>query len=275
MDPEALDRGVSVIEELGFRVRIGAAARQRRHYLAGDDAARARDLTELAADDGVAAIIAARGGYGCGRLLSLYDPAAFRRRPKAVVGHSDVTFLLNDLVRRAGLVTFHGPMVSWFDDKRAGAAALFDMLAGGTPPALEATDVFRDGEASGVLVGGCLAIVAATLGTPYQIDTRGRLLFLEDVNEAPFRLDRMLTQLRQAGVLDGIAGLIFGEMPGCFREDSEVTLADVVAGVCGDAEYPIVAGVPSGHGSGRGTLPLGMSARLAGARLHWQELPVA
>ena len=270
IDDAALQRGVAFLEAAGFRVRLGAAVAERVRYLAGSDAARAEDLAVMVRDPSVAAVFAARGGYGSGRLLPRLDPRLFRAHPKAVVGHSDLTFLLNDLVQRAELVSFHGPMVSWFAEKPEAVSDLLTRLAGGGADSAEAPLVLREGRADGPLIGGCLSIVTAMLGTRFAVETKGRLLFLEDVNEQPFRIDRMLTQLKQAGAFDGIAGILFGEMPGCF-EDAGVTLADLVADICGDGDYPIVSGLPSGHGSGTLTLPLGLPARLSGSTLTFLE----
>jgi len=259
-----------MLEARGFRVRVGENLGARRDYLAGGDAERAADLEAAVRDPAVAAIFAARGGYGCGRLLPWLDLKAFRRARKAVVGHSDVTFLLGALVQRSGLVAFHGPMVAGFPERPEALDALLFLLEGSAPPSATAAAVIREGAGEGVLVGGCLSIVAAMVGTPYALRTEGCLLFLEDTNEPPFRIDRMLTQLKQAGCLDHLAGLVFGEMPRCF-EGGGPTLGEIVEDVCGETGYPVVAGVPSGHGSGTVTLPLGCRARLEGAELRFLE----
>jgi muramoyltetrapeptide carboxypeptidase len=134
----------------------------------------------------------------------------------------------------------------------------------------------QPGIAEGTLVGGCLSAIVATIGTPHEIVTEGRLLFLEDVNEKPFRIDRMLTQMRQAGLLDNVAGVIFGEMAGCTAgPDEAVTVRDVIREAFGDSTYPIAFGLASGHGMGSVTLPLGIRARLAGERLVLLESPLA
>jgi muramoyltetrapeptide carboxypeptidase len=270
VDEAALRGGIDLLERAGFRVRLGDAVLACERYLAGDDVRRAADWHAMVDDDDVAAVFCARGGYGSGRLLPLLDVDRLRHRPKAFVGHSDATFLLNDLLQRAGVVTFHGPMVSFFARQPDCLVHLLPLLEGEPPPTLTADEVWREGEAEGVVVGGCLSIVAASMGTPYAVDTRGAFLFLEDVNERPYRVDRMLTQLRQAGALDEIAGLIFGEMPGTF-DDGDVTLADVVQDVCGDLGVPMVAGVPSGHGRGLLTLPFGVRTRLCGAEIAFLE----
>lgn len=277
VDESSLNSGVGMLERAGLRVRLAAAATQKSGYLAGSDQQRVADLHDMFRDGEVKAVIAARGGYGSGRLLPLFDPGVARQHPKIFVGHSDLTFLLNDLVQRAELVTFHGPMVAGLQTRPQAAAFLLAMLSGdrtGWQQAAQA--VVRPGNAEGLLVGGCLSVVVATLGTPYATDTRGRLLFLEEVNEKPFRIDRMLTQLRQAGVLDGVAGVIFGEMSGCVAADNErVSVRDVIAEAFTDARYPVIFGLPSGHGDGTLTLPLGLHARLAGERLTLLESPVA
>jgi len=242
----------------------------RRGYLAGSDAERAADWHAMVADGGVDAIFAARGGYGSGRLLPRLDADLLRRHPKAIVGHSDLTVVLNDMLQRAGVVTFHGPMVSWFAERPESTAALLALLAGEGPAQLETEEVWVEGEAEGMLAGGCLSLVAAMVGTPHAVETRGRLLFLEDVNEKPYRVDRMLTQLRQAGALDGVAGLLFGEMPNCF-EGEEVCLREVALDLCGDLGVPIAAGLPSGHGRGLVTLPFGVRARLRDRSLTFLE----
>lgn len=259
-----------MLEAEGFAVRLGSAVLDRRSFLAGSDEARAADWRAMLLDPEVKAVFAARGGYGSGRLLSLVDPAWARTAPKAVVGHSDLTFLLNDLVQRSGLVAFHGPMVSWFEERPEATAGLLALLRGEDAPEIQCGEVWREGRAEGALVGGCLSIVAALLGTPYQIETRGRILFLEDVNEPPYRVDRMLTQLAHAGVFDEVAAVAFGEMPNCF-DGEDACLADLAVAAVGDRRIPLVAGLPSGHGRGLVTLPLGVRVRLDGDRLRRLE----
>ena len=277
VEETALLAGVHVLEQAGCRVRLGAAVLHRYGYLAGTDRARADDLHAMLRDPEVKAIIAARGGYGSGRLLPLLDPSLVRAHPKIFVGHSDLTFLLNALVRDAELVTFHGPMVAGFAAQPAGAEALLALLGGDRVGWNQAAaSVVQPGMAEGPLVGGCLSIVVSMLGTPHAIDTRGRLLFLEDVNEKPYRVDRMLTHLRQAGAFDGVAGVIFGEMEGCDAPGTApVSVREVIAEAFADAPFPVAFGLPSGHGLGSLTLPLGIRARLAGERLTLLESPLA
>lgn len=277
VDAAAVATGVHALEQLGFRVQVGNAVFQRAGYLAGRDGERLDDLVEMFRNPEVKAIVGARGGYGSGRLLPLLDPALAREHPKIVVGFSDLTFLLNDLLQRAGLVTFHGPMATSLAEHPQAAARLARALTGDRRDwNLSARDVIQPGTAEGVTVGGCLSVLVAMLGTPYAVETDGRILFLEDANEKPFRVDRMLTQLRQAGKLERVAGVVFGEMPGCVAHPEEaVTVRDVVAEAFAGADYPVAFGLPTGHGVGSVTLPLGIRARLAGERLTLLESPLA
>jgi muramoyltetrapeptide carboxypeptidase len=276
VDVAAVAAGAQLLERAGFKVRIGETVGKQAGYLAGTDAERLAELQALFADRSVRAIIAARGGYGSGRLLPRFDVEAARRHAKLFVGYSDLTFLLIELVQRANLVVFHGPMVADFVANPSGAEALLRMLSGDrTGWNLRAREIVQPGTGEGVIVGGCLSILVAGLGTPHAVDTKGRLLFLEDVNEKPFRIDRMLTQLRQAGKLDGVAGVLFGDMTGCGHAGDAVTVRDVIREAFAGARYPVVFGLPTGHGGGTATLPLGVRARLAGERLHLLESPLA
>ncbi|MBI4516101.1 MAG: LD-carboxypeptidase [Deltaproteobacteria bacterium] len=277
VDAAALATGVHTLEQLGFRVQLGPAVFRRAGYLAGHDRERLADLIAMWENPEVKAILAARGGYGSGRLLALLDPALARTYPKIIVGFSDLTFLLNDLVQRAELVTFHGPMAVSLAQQPEVAERLARTLAGDRRDwNLSASEVIQPGTAEGIIIGGCLSVLVAMLGTPYDIDTAGRLLLLEDHNEKPYRIDRMLTQLRQAGKLEAVAGVVFGEMPGCTANPNEaVTVRDVIAEAFADADYPVALGLPTGHGAGTATVPLGVRARLAGERLTLLESPLA
>jgi len=249
VEEERLDAGVRALESWGFRVVLGAAARRRRGYLAGTDAERLHDLQTMLDDPEVRAIFCARGGYGSQRVVPSLDFSALVRAPKAVVGYSDATALLT-AIGGAGVVAFHGPMVA--SDLARGITdrstiRLQRMLS--DPEyvwELEAPVGIRPGRGEGHLVGGCLSVLASTLGTPYAVEPAGCVLFLEDVHEWPYRLDRLLTQLRQTGKLDGLAGLVFGTMAGCRVLDG-IGALDVVRDLFEDAPYPVGFGVPAGH----------------------------
>jgi muramoyltetrapeptide carboxypeptidase len=276
VDGAAVEAGVRLLERAGYRVTVGAGVGKQAGYLAGSDAERLADLDAMFADRNVRAVLAARGGYGSGRLLPQLDLEQARRQAKIVVGYSDITFLLTELVQRANLVVFHGPMVADFAANPNGAETLLRLLGGDrTLWNLRAREIIQPGTTEGVIVGGCLSILVAGLGTPYAVETKGRLLFIEDVNEKPYRVDRMLTQLRQAGKLDGVAGVMFGDMTGCGHAGDAVTVRDVIREAFTGARYPVVFGLPTGHGGGTATLPLGVRARLAGERLNLLESPLA
>ena len=276
VDEINLNAGVRVLEAAGFRVRVGAAARKKHGYLAGTDAERLADLNEMLRDPEVRGIVTARGGYGSGRLLPGIDLAAAAADPKIFVGHSDITFLLSVLLEEANLVVFHGPMVASLAHQPEAAVHLTSVLRGERLVWHHAAQsVIQGGIAEGVLSGGCLSILVAMLGTPWLPETRDRILFLEEVNEKPYRIDRMLTQLRHAGLFDDVAGVIFGEMDGCAAGPNErVTVRDVIAEAFAAAPYPVAFGLPSGHGRGTLTLPFGIRVRQAGERLTLLESPL-
>jgi muramoyltetrapeptide carboxypeptidase len=249
VDRERLTRGVRTIEAWGLRVEVGSAVLDRQAYLAGADGARLADLGRMLDDPRIRAIFCARGGYGSQRILPCIDRGAFRRQPKPIIGYSDATALLNVAVE-AGVLAVHGPMVA--DDIARGLTArsarhLWSLLS--DPDwrwEAEAPETIRPGRARGRLLGGCLAVLASTLGTPWAPDTEGAILFLEDVAERPYRLDRLLTQLKQSGKLDRVAGLVFGTMAACPPVDG-VRPLDVVRECCADLPCPIAFGMPAGH----------------------------
>jgi muramoyltetrapeptide carboxypeptidase len=263
---DALAAGVAWLEAAGFRVRLGKHVLARRRYCAGDPAVRLADLEEMLRDADVGAVMCARGGYGTAHLLPLLDPGLFARHPKLVIGYSDVSPLLGFIVERAGVVALHGPMVA--ADLARGlsdhaAARLRTLLAApaagwGEP----IVDVLVEGVAAGRLVGGCLSSLVALLGTPYAIETDGAVLFLEDVAERPYRIDRMLTHLKLAGKLDRVAAVVLGAFADCDGPGEDDRTADVLRDFFADAAYPVVAGFPAGHLSENLPFTLGLPLRV-------------
>lgn len=274
---EELIAGCSVLRQLtGWPVE--SSCTEPNGEFAGTPEARAAALTGFWKREDVGAILCARGGYGSNYLLPLLDLAAFKAFPKAFVGYSDNTSLLLALDRH-GLVCFHGPMVaSDFSSGRADAVSFSAALSGQPLDfSFSATSGVRsiiDGEAHAPITGGCLSVVVTSLGTPWEIQTEGRILFLEDVNEKPFRIDRMLMHLLLAGKFHGVRGIIFGAMCGCEPlTANEETLPQLIHRILGGLGVPIVLGVPSGHvHSGNLTLPFGVPAQLgssaSGVRLQ-------
>jgi muramoyltetrapeptide carboxypeptidase len=269
-DRSDFDAGVAELKALGFEPQFEDDVFARNTYVAGSAATRAAAIRRAWNDPGIAALIAVRGGYGSVQTLPLLDRDEIRRTPKAVVGYSDITSLLTFLTLQCGLVSFHGPMLAG----RLGRGtdgydrqSFLDCLTRPEPIGEMAPDglgVVRAGDASGMLIGGTLAQLVASLGTPYAFDPPpNHILFLEEVGERPYRLDRMVTQLRLAGLLARAAGIIVGELPRCDEPGGEPRARDVVARLLQDFPGPVVIGFPSGHTTGPAwTLPFGVRARL-------------
>jgi muramoyltetrapeptide carboxypeptidase len=266
-----LERGVGVLVAMGYRVKVSERALDRTGIFAGSDDDRARELNAFFTDPEIKAIFSARGGYGCGRLLPLVDFEAISRRPKIFLGFSDATFLLNAMVDRARTVAFHGPMVAMdFANglTRKSLEHLARLLSGETRTfELEARDALRPGAAEGELVGGCLSVVVAALATPFAPQFDGRILFLEDTGEKAYRIDRMLVQMRQAGVFDRVAGVVFGAIrPVDGSEQERARIAEFVAEEMAGLKCPVLFGIEAGHGTENLTLPFGVRARIESSR---------
>ncbi len=265
-DPMRVARSVALLESWGLGVRTLPENAPRR-YMSGSDSARGNHLEELFASAEVRAVLAARGGYGCSRLLETFDVELARRDRKIVVGFSDLTLLLNRLVSEASMVCYHGPMpAADLINYTPAAQERFRRFLFGEDDWWDGsfTESWRPGSGEGPLIGGCLSVLVTTLGTPYEIDTRGCLLFLEDVAEKPYRIDRMLTHLRHAGKLDQVAGVAFGPMLDCDDGQGPGVLREITMEVLAGTAYPVVYGVDAGHGSNNAVLPLGCRARLDG-----------
>jgi len=270
VDPARLDQGLAALRALGFEVRASPGLRDRSRFAAGDVERRLAELHGLFADDAVAGIVCARGGAGAGWLLPRLDAELLRAHPKAFIGYSDIT-LLHLYLNRLGLVTFHGPMVAW--ELATGAfdrASFLSAVTGEGGPYVSDPDdlvALRPGTAEGVLRGGCLSLLAVAAGTPWALEAGGEpvLLFLEDVDEKPYRIDRLLMQLRLSGALEGVAGIVFGDMKGCAPAlDADYALEDVILEALAGVDVPIALGLSSGHTRHPFvTLPFGVRARLA------------
>ncbi|HEY6420895.1 MAG TPA: LD-carboxypeptidase [Candidatus Binataceae bacterium] len=273
VEREHLERGVNVLASMGFRVKVSERALSRSGILAGDDRERAAELQAYFADPEVKAIFGARGGYGCGRLLPMLDFAAIARTPKPFIGFSDATFLLTALVDRCAMVSFHGPMVA-MDFAHGLTPRSFEHLRGLLAGEIREFElegrevVHRGATAEGEITGGCLSVVVAMLGTPYAPDFSGKILFLEDTGERAYRIDRMFVQLRQAGVLEQVAGIAIGAIrPVDGSADEQRLIARFVAEQTEGLGIPVLYGIEAGHGTENLTIPFGVRARIdAGAR---------
>jgi len=265
--PELLAEGCRELERLGFRTLYRPGITTSYRYFAGTVERRAAEFLEMVRNPEVRAIFCARGGYGSGRIIPYLEPELLRANPKIINGSSDITALLA-LLDRNGLAGFHGPMVATAirqGDAGYDRSLLLDVMRGKRVRfPLAGTQVLRPGAAEGRLIGGCLTLVLATLGTAYEIDTEDSILVLEDQDTKPYQVDRMLTQLLQAGKLDTVRGFVFGEMLNCMQHtDQGYSLEDVVMDVLGDTAVPILYGFPTGHTSRANVIvPFGVRARV-------------
>lgn len=277
--------GCNALRAMGYKVVFDESIFDRDLYFAGSAERRARELESMFTRDDVDAIVCARGGYGANYLLPLLDVKKIAAHPKIFIGYSDVTSLMTYLYDSVGLVTFHGPMVAKDFAKQDGAepgswaAALAGADSAFNFVVDSAMQPLVPGSAEGMLYGGCLSMLAASLGTPYEIHTEGTILFIEDVATKPYQIDRMLMQLKLAGKFKAVRGMVFGEMFDCLQPGNQAyTLQEVIMRVVGDLGIPVAYGLRSGHVSRSNiTLPVGVPARLevntSGARLSVTESP--
>ncbi|MFV2083118.1 S66 peptidase family protein [Micromonospora sp. LOL_021] len=266
---EPVERGMAVLAGWGLHPRLARHALGRHGYLAGTDWQRAADLAEAFADPAVRGIVCARGGYGTQRVVDLLDMAAVRRDPKVVCGYSDITALHLALWRGARLATVHGPVAAWDDERTpaVSAGSLRRALMEPVPtvvtrsPDEAGAAVLVPGRADGILLGGNLTVLAASVGTADLPDLTGAILLIEEIGEPPYRVDRLLTQLRRAGALDGLAGVAVGQFTDC-ADRHGVDVAQVLAERLGDLGVPVLGGLPLGHGQTPRAVGLGVPAAL-------------
>lgn len=268
---ELLAKGSETLELLGYKPFFLESVLDQDLYFAGSVDRRVGELEEMFARDDVRAVICARGGYGANYLLGKLDPAKIRGKPRIFVGYSDITSLLTCFADSAGFVTFHGPMVtkdfvvsdgvdlpSW--KAALGGVAEWELSSASGSGVVGLVE----GAAEGVLYGGCLSILVASLGTPYEIRTAGTILFLEDIAAKPYQIDRMLVQLKLAGKLKDVKGIVFGEMLDSTQTQDQVyMLQQVILRIVGELRVPVAYGLRSGHVTRKNiTLPFGVRASL-------------
>lgn len=260
-------KGIHALESLGFKTFYRKDIFDQNRYLAGTDERRAQEFTELITNKSVSAIMFARGGYGSQRVIPLLKKEVLSSHPKPVIGFSDITPLLAFLRQSCNIPTFYGPVITQLGaakDEESGRS-LFSAL---TSPTLEnipmgKTKILKPGEAEGPLVGGCLSLINSSMGTSYELGTDGAILFIEEVNEKVYVLDRMLTQLKNSGKLGNARGIIFGSIipPDDEPHDIEPMIRDVLNGF----EGPVLTDFPAGHGESFITLPLGVTVKIEAA----------
>ncbi len=273
-DTTTLTEGIKYIESLGFEVVVGESCNSKYGYLAGSDEVRARDINKMFADSTIKGIFCARGGYGVHRILDKIDYGMIKQNPKFFCGYSDITGLHLAINQICGLVTYHTPMATTEMYKKQDELTTADferfVFEGVTKrelqniPREESVKTLVGGEAKGVLVGGNLSLVADLIGTPYEVDTKGKILFLEDVEEAPYAIDRKLMQLKLAGKFDDCAGVILGGYTDCNADEGKpsLTLDEIFKDVLGDINKPVVYGFNCGHCMPTTSIPLGVEISL-------------
>lgn len=263
---EAITKSRSALEAMGFRVKVGATATAKSGYLAGDDGFRAKEFVDFITDPEVKAIVALRGGWGCARMLPMIDMSIIPDNPKIICGFSDITTLLLAIYRQTGLVTFHGPVgnSTW---EGATTTNFLDVVQARKSPLVLSNPemkVVAQGYGSGTLIGGNLSILCSLIGTSFLPDFKGAILFLEETEEEPYRVDRLLTQLSLCGILDKLSGVVFGTCAKCEAEepDKSFTLDEVLDHHFKSRNYPVVKGFAIGHIKDKFTLPVGVHAEL-------------
>lgn len=271
----AIERAKAEMERMGYRVKLGVSCGAKYGYLSGTDALRAQDVNDMFRDPEVDAVFCVRGGYGTTRMLDLLDYDVIRENPKIFAGYSDITAMQIAMLKNCGLATFAAPMpVSDFSSAPLDAFSLSSMLhvLGEAKPAGELRNsegyherkTINPGSCEGMLVGGNLMLITSLLGTPYELDTKGRILFIEEIGEHTYCIDRMLTQLRLAGKLDDCAGIIFGDFRNCEIEFKEYgfTIEEIIRDVAAPCGKPIFTGFQAGHCNPKITLPYGALCRM-------------
>ncbi|WP_211748253.1 LD-carboxypeptidase [Paenibacillus sp. Marseille-Q4541] len=271
-DPVEMERAAGYLIQLGLRVELGHSLYRQHGYLAGTDEERARELNDMFRNPEIKAIICARGGYGTARIVDLLDYETIKANPKIFWGFSDITFLHQAIYKQTGLVTFHGPMLTSLCAESLHPFTLsgFHQLFHPTPVQytedISELTTLVEGTASGVVVGGNLSLIVSSLGTPHEIDTKDRLLLMEDIDEEPYRIDRMLNQLLQAGKLKDAAGIIVGDFHECEPQRKiSFSLEEVIIHYLKKAGKPALAGFCIGHCSPNIAIPLGLEAELSTA----------
>ncbi len=269
---ERLALGIDMLKSWGLRPVIAPGATEQQGYLAGSDDVRLAGLNTALRDPEIRGVICIRGGYGAQRIVDGLDIAAVRADPKVLAGFSDITALQLALWVHAGVAGVHGPMVAW-NAERTGdisAASLRSALMSTddvvltTRPEEETGPLRVGGAVAGTLIGGNLCLIAATVGTSDMPDLTGAILLLEEVDEPPYKVDRMLTHLRRSGALAGVAGVAVGQFTGC-TDGWKIPIADVLLERLGDLGVPILGGLPIGHGQEQLTVPVGTPAVLDAA----------
>jgi muramoyltetrapeptide carboxypeptidase len=271
-----LSQSIEALEAMGYHVKTGFNALKRHYYLAGSDEQRAEDLMWAFSDDSIDAVFASQGGYGAARLLKYLDFEVIRKHPKIFMGYSDITSLHLAIAKETGLITFHGPSALSFGsdamtdyrltgiEKALMQSAPIGVIGKGSLP--KAIVKLNGGSAEGELIGGNLSLVCASLGTPWEINTKGKVLFLEDIEVEPWQMDHLLTHMMNAGKFEDAAAIVIGECKACEPYEhrpgfpNQCSLENLIYDFFEGLEKPVLYGLPIGHTKDLATLPLGVKA---------------
>jgi muramoyltetrapeptide carboxypeptidase len=276
---QELEDSIKSLESLGFNVTYSENILDRNGYFSSLDNVRAADLNKMFERKDVKGIVCARGGYGCSRILPLLDYDLIRNNPKVLTGYSDVTSLLCGIFVKTGLVCFHGPVgistfnefsVGYFDDVLINPKERLTLFSKVDEKDWEGKNItpIKSGKAEGELAGGNLSVVVSLIGTEYDIDTTGKILFFEDIGEEPYSIDRMLTQMLMAGKLDEARAIALGVFKDCESKkenpsfDSSFSLLEVFFERLGKLDIPVIYGLSFGHIKNKFTIPIGVNAEL-------------
>lgn len=263
--------GKRYLEKLGFEVILGDNTFSKLTYLSNDDEQRAEEINNMFKMKEIEVILCTRGGYGTPRILELLDYELIRNNPKIIIGFSDITAILNTIMQKTDLIVFHGPMLaSNMSDSldEYTFKSLFSTLKGEQSeyllenPKNNKIQSLNDGKATGQIVGGNLALISSLMGTPYEVDTKGKLLFLEDIGEKPYKIDRMLTQLKLAGKFKDASGVILGNWNDCTDENDSFAVDELIEQIIKPCGKPIIKNLQSGHCTPMLTIPIGVMAEI-------------
>lgn len=256
-----LEKGIDILKEQGFFIKIGSNTFASHDYLAGSDRDRVSDLHSMFMDNEIKAIICSRGGYGSLRILNRIDYKIIEKNSKIFVGYSDITALLLAINKKTGLITFHGPVIRDFSRiSSADIEWLINLLKGKVREVfVEESQIIISGKSKGILMGGNLSVICHLIGTPFMPSLRDAILFLEDKDEPYYRIDRMFTHLKLSGHLDQISALILGSFEGCGRMD---IINQIVFDIVSDIGFPVISGFPIGHGRRNAAIPIGIKVEL-------------
>lgn len=276
-----LNQSIDILKNMGLRIKLGSHVRDSWGYLAGSDAARALDINRMFADQDVKGILCVRGGFGTTRILDMLDYDVIARNPKVFVGYSDITALHLALARRTGLVSFHGPMAAemnqYFPEYNRShfERALFCSQPIGeivNPEGTKAPVTLYPGRVEGPIRGGNLSLLCSTIGTPYEIDTRGCIFFVEEIGEPPYKIDRMFTHLIMAGKFKDAKGFVFGQWKGCVDpKHSDRDVNSLLDEIADRYKKPCLSDLMIGHDKYNITIPMGCSGMIEGGRLYITE----